>query len=121
MYVVKPYNTYMHVLFTVSIRPSVAVLPSSAGNERFSCYSITLDSIMSIQWLMNGSAPLTNEAIASGNAVVLFDDAVETGLLDVINVPLEFNGTSIQCHCVLTSGTNFTTEPAMLLLQGKFS
>ena len=106
---------------TVSISPTEVVVPISSGNVRFSCHSITVDSIMSIYWLMNGSATLTNEAIASGNAVVLFDDVVETGLLDVINVPLEFNETSIQCHGVLTSGTNFTTEPAMLLLQGKMS
>ena len=111
----------MHFVFTVSIIPSVAVLPSSGGNGRFSCFSVTVDSIMSIQWLMNGSATLTNEAIASGNAVVLFDDVVETGILDVINFPLEFNETSIQCHGVLTSGTNFTTEPALLLLQGKIT
>ena len=74
---------------------------------------------MSIQWLMNGSATLTNEAIASGNAVVVFDDG--TGVLDVVNVPLEFNETGIQCQGLLASGTDFTTELAMLLLQGKFS
>ena len=91
---------------------------SGGGNGRFFCHSITVDSIVSVQWLMNGSATLTNEAIALGNAVVLFDDGV--GVLDVINVPLDFNETRIQCNGLLTSGTNFTTEPAMLLLQGNF-
>ena len=97
----------------------MAVIPSF-GNASFRCLPVSVDSnIVSIQWLMNGSATLTNEAIASGNAVVVFEIGI--GLLDVINVPLELNGTSIQCHCLLTSGTNFTTEPAILLLQGKFS
>ena len=95
----------------------MAVLPSSGGNASFRCLPTSVN-IMSVQWLMNGSATLTNEAIASGNAVVLFDNGV--GLLKVINIPLEFNGTSIECHSVLTSGTNFTTD-AILLLQGKFS
>ena len=94
------------------------VMPiSGGGNGRFICYSFSVDSIVSVQWLMNGSATLTNEAIASGNVFVLFDDGV--GVLDVINVPLDFNETSIQCNG-LTSGTNFTTQPAMLLLQGNF-
>ena len=105
----------MYFVFTVFIAPLVDVVPSSGGNASFRCLSSSVDSI---QWLMNGSATLTNEAIASGNAVVLFEIGV--GRLDVINVPLEFNGTSIQCHGLLTSGTNFTTEPAILLLQGKF-
>ena len=110
----------MHFVFTVSIIPSVAVVPSSGGNASFRCLSTSVN-IMSIQWLMNGSATLTNEAIASGNAVVVFNGAVGIGLLHVINIPLEFNETSIQCSGVLTSGTNFTTVSAMLLLQGKFS
>ena len=98
----------------------MAVVPSSGKNLSFRCLNHNdVDSTMSVQWLMNGSATLTNEAIASGNAVVLFE--VGVGRLDVINVPLEFNGTSIQCHGVLTSGINFTTEPAILLLQGKFT
>ena len=106
-------------VFTVFIGPTMLVVPiSGGGNGRFICHSISLDSIVSIQWLMNGSATLTNEAVASGNVVVLFDD--ETGVLDVINVPLDFNETSIQCNGLLTSGTNFTTQPAMLLLQGNF-
>ena len=95
---------------------------SSGRNANFRCLSTSVDSIMSIQWLMNGSATLTNETIASGNAVVLFDGLVGIGRLDVINVPLEFNETSIQCQGLLTSGANFTTESAILLLQGnKFS
>ena len=108
------------LVFTVFVAPPVVVVRTSGGNASFKCLSPSVDSIVSIQWLMNGSATLTNEAIASGNAVVLFDDAV--GILNVINVPLEFNETSIQCNGVLESGTNFTTEiePAMLLLQGKF-
>ena len=93
-------------------------MPSSGGNASFGCFNPSVNSIVSVQWLMNDSATLTNEAIASGNAVVNFDNGA--GRLDVINVPLEFNETSIQCNGVLTSGTNFTTEPAMLLLQGKF-
>ena len=104
-------------VFTVAISPTEVVASISGGNVRFSCHGVSMDSIMSIQWLMNGSLTLTKEAIASGNAVVLFDD--EVGLLHVINIPLEFNETSIQCHGVLTSGTNFTTEPAILLVQGK--
>ena len=95
----------------------MSVVPiSGGGNGRFICHSISEDSIVSIQWLMNGSATLTNETVASENVIVLFDDGV--GVLDVINVLLEFNGTSIQCNSLLTSGTNFTTEPVTLLLQG---
>ena len=89
---------------------------SGGGNGRFICHSISEDSIVRIQWLMNGSATLTNEAIASENVIVLLDDGA--GVLDIINVLLEFNGTSIQCNSLLTSGTNSTTEPATLLLQG---
>ena len=105
------------MLFTVSISPTEPVALIFSGNVHFQCHSISVDSIVSIQWLMNGSAILTNEAISSGNAAVLFDDGI--GALNVINIPLEFNETSIQCHGVLTSGTNFTTESAILLLQGK--
>ena len=96
------------------------VVPSSGGNGSFRCLPRSVN-IMSIQWLMNGSATLINEAIASGNAVVLFDGSLRIGLLHVINIPLEFNETNIQCHGVLTSGSNFTTGSAILLLQGKFS
>ena len=58
------------------------------------CLSINVDSIVSVQWLMNGYTTLTNEAIASGNADALFDNMVWVciiiGVLDVINVPLRF-------------------------------
>ena len=112
-------NIINFCIHTVSINPTVVVAPISGGNILFTCHSVTVDSVVSIQWLMNGSATLTNEAIASGNIVAFFDDAV--GILDVITgIPLEFNETSIQCNGVLASGTNFTTEPAILLLQGKY-
>lgn len=90
----------------------------SGRNTSFRCLSVSVDNIVSIQWLMNGSATLTKEAITSGNAVVLFELGI--GVLYVINVPFEFNETSIQCQGFLTSGTDFTSEPIMLLVQGTF-
>ena len=103
---------------TATIYPFGGVIAAVGGNASFQCTSTVPhgDRGLRIQWLMNESAALVNESIEQGNAVAYVRNGIE--VLDFINIPLEFNGTRIQCNASLSSGEIFWTVPVSLQLQG---
>lgn len=72
------------------------------GFAAFSCRHPS-EEITSIQWLLNGSAIQVDGHI---------------GLLHLRELTEEYNSTTIQCRVSVSSGENFTSNTALLLIQG---
>ena len=92
----------------VQIRDEVMVF--EGGNEAFSCTS-TLGT--TVEWVVNGT--LLEEPYPVG---VTAESFTTGGNLNFNNVPLDYNGTSVQC--IATTGGNVRrTNIGTLLVQGK--
>lgn len=85
------------------------------GRASFSCF---LDGILSVQWLMNGTEL---EELNLTDVIVEFDNMRTTGNLLFTDLPLAFNGTTIQCRVTLSSGSEAVSgNMFILLIQGLF-
>ncbi len=71
--------------------------------------------VQHIQWLVNGTRL---EDINQRDGI---EDAVTFGIghLSFSNIPVEYNGTTIQCIVTLTSGEIIRSNNATLLVQGE--
>ena len=79
----------------------------------FAAFSCTTQApVSSVQWIVNGSL-LENINL---NTVI---SPFPTGeALQILNVPLHFNGTTIQCDVNFTDGTDAASNIAILIVQG---
>ncbi len=81
----------------------------------FVCQSINSPGIQQFQWLVNGTRLEDNDQ----------RDGIEehmtrtTGILTFLNVPVEYNDTTIQCIAIFTSGEIMYSNNATLLVQGE--
>ena len=80
---------------------------TAGGYAQFSC-TASSGAAPGIQWLVNGS-----EINSNSTHVVIFHSLL-LARLELINIPVEFNMTIIQCAYKMT-----TSGVAMLLLQGQ--
>ncbi len=81
----------------------------------FTCiYSSIFDVIEQFQWLVNGTRLEDlnqTEGIRTENNIF--------GHLHFTNIPVEYNGTTIQCIIDFASGESTPSNHAMLLIQGE--
>ncbi len=87
----------------------------SGEDTTFTCtYTSIIDVIEQFQWLVNGTRLEDlnkTEGIEAENNIV--------GHLHFINIPVEYNSTTIQCIIDFTSGESVPSNNAILFVQGK--
>ena len=96
----------------VHIIPSDVFVSTPGGSASVSCFST--HEIVDIEWLVNGTRFDNN---LGPNVMSQFSSSVRTGRLDFVNLPLNYNGTSVQCIAELDSG-ELTSSSIILLIQG---
>ena len=82
---------------------------TAGGYAQFSCTASSGTAATGIQWLVNGSEMNSN----STHVVILHNQFLTR--LELMNIPVEFNTTIIQCAYEMA-----TSRVAMLLLQGQY-
>ena len=78
----------------------------------FTCQ--TGDDIMSVQWLLNG----TLDDGLNMNVVFDFSQTSHVGSLLIRDVPMEYNGTTIQCRANSSSGSITYSNITTMIIQG---
>ncbi len=107
---------YIHSYYFVNLNTAVGtslnvVIPG--GMSTFVCQSINSGDIQQFQWLVNGTQLESTEGIrATVQSNII-------GILSFNNIPVEYNGTTIQCIVTLTSGETISSNNAALLVQGE--
>ena len=85
------------------------------GNAVFSCLSPSNidDSIVSIQWLLNG---ISSDQVANDSSVSVttkFSEIINTGRLILEDLSTDFNETVVQCI------TEFDSEPPLYIVSSR--
>ena len=86
----------------------------SGEDTTFTCYTAIFGPIEQFQWLVNETRLEDlnkTEGIEAENNFI--------GHLHFTNIPVEYNGTTIQCIIYLTSGESVHSNHAMLFVQGE--
>ena len=82
------------------------------------CHYISNDGDIQYQWLVNGTR-LEDHNLGDGVDVV---NTIATSVLSFVNIPVEYNDTTIQCISNFTSGDQeriLYSSSAILLVQGE--
>ncbi len=99
---------------TLTSPGSVFVL---GDNPVFNCVSLHGATVTSVQWLINGTRL---EDLSLTNVRTDFSEITEQGSLVFNNVPVEYNGTYIQCRVTLSNGETENSNNSTLLVQGEY-
>ncbi len=82
----------------------------------FLCQSINSGGIQQFKWLVNGTRL---KDLNQTERIRTSDLNQNIGFLNFNNIPVEYNGTTIQCIVTLTSGEVISSSNTELLVQGK--
>ena len=114
----KCYTSILYIFFyfidILFLSPSGIVPIFVNSSVIFTCFH-TSQTFQNFVWLINGtrveSSLITNHHI--DNTSTDYSD------LTIFSLPLQFNGTDIQCHVRFPNGNLLLSETSRLLLQGK--
>ncbi len=108
------FNYNYHV--TVTLTPDQNVVIPRTLQAAYICHFINNNgNIQQYHWLVNDTQL---EDLNLGDRVQVVESR-STGILSFINIPEEYNDTTIQCETTLTSGEIIYSNNAILSVQGE--
>ena len=108
------------LLYLVFVVPPTS-FTYAGGSALFQCRSVSVMTIASVVWLINGSL-LQDLTLDNVRDALLFEEGntvIQGGSLTFTGVPVEYNTTTIQCLVKYSTGNAMGSEnTSVLLIQG---
>lgn len=93
----------------------VSFVSFPGGSAQFTCQALPLNQMISFRWYLNGTQ-FDNLNLTKFNVKSQFEFGI--GSLRFTDIPIEFNGTRVQCEIMQTSSQSLISGIVSLSLQG---